>query len=204
MLGTSVYDLEQKKLVGTVEPLCRHDDCRKLAFSPFAPGQHFLWKRGVPVVLDAKSLQDRLRESLVDSGARSFAERGPLSFQSWSPMPAGLEAPVNAKAPAEAEEPDRMRFPPVSCEPLVREITGKKSALPNWTEIRPIGGSMTQFPTPTSTSDDLPTYEYLQEHICSSADLSFVLDGMEKVAEGRLTAGEILNFSQEPMLFRTP
>lgn len=180
LLDNFVFDWAAKKVVGTVQALCRGENCRALSYAPFSPSQHFLWKQPVAAVSETVSLQSKLRESLVDDSVVSYAQRGPLSFQSWSPL-TGASA-LSAKSTTLDQAPDWLREPPLSCEPLTADVRGNPSALPPWTERRPVPGTIARFPAPHGTRDDLPTYEHLQEQICTAPGLAFVLDDMEQVA----------------------
>jgi len=75
--------------------------------------------------------------------------------------------------------PEWPREPSPSCEPIVGDVSTRQSALPAWTERRPLGGTLGQFPAPDGTSDDLPTYESLQRQLCAAPELSFVLDSLD-------------------------
>lgn len=178
LLDSWIFDWEAKKVVGTVEPICPEQDCRSLSYAPYSTSQGFLLRRAPAPSPSAAALEHRLRESLGGPGPRSYAQSGPLGFQSWL-APEVAPAP-RPQAPRTPLHQALLREPPPSCEPIASAVVARPSALPSWTELQPLGGTAAQFPRPGYTNDDQPTYEYLQRQICSAPELSFAFEGVEK------------------------
>lgn len=178
LLDGWIFDWQAKKVVGSVAPLCADADCRALSYAPYAERQGFLLKRALVTSGSAASLERRLRESLGGRGPTSYAEQGPLSFQSWSPPDAA--GPARPKPTRLQLIAGYLQEPSPSCEPVVFDVKSQPSALPDWTTPRALGGTMDRFPGPWGTSDEQPTYEYLQQQICPAKDLSFAFDGVEQ------------------------
>jgi hypothetical protein len=181
LLDSWIFDWQARKVIGTVEPICPEGDCSSLSYAPFSSRQGFLLNRAPAPSRSAAALERKLRESLGGPGARSYAESGPVSFQGWT-APEVAPAP-RPKPPRTPLNQALLRDPSPSCEPVASAVRTQPSALPSWTEPHALGGTAAQFPRPSYTNDDQPTYEYLQRQLCSARDLSFAFEGVEQALE---------------------